>query len=513
MFCCTPCYHANPGACRWHCDIKPANIIYCNNGKRRGWKIGDPGFATFVEEKLANSQGGLPVIRGKGGTSAYGEQTRPQSQIAVRAECASGGPEGADGGHAPVSQHFDIWSLGCVFSEAATWIALGYRGIKLFQLVRKSGQLGDINFIEQGKNPESVSSVSDIDDVSLMGIHGRDQFHDGAKMSSTVKDWHAHVRQALRRCDPVTEKILGIVESDMLQADPKNRGSAPVVAEKVRSCLALARSNAKSAALYKIPSYFTHAINQEQQQESEVIQERMAREGSEEWRYKYRSRAFIEATKEPLLAGTQLGERSDSLETDSPLFLRSPMMNNKLQRSSASFPRFGRNSRNTFSEPPPLRTKYDNSQSPLDISHADFMQARRLLEEAGWNSGTLEIPQNIGMAEGTITSPKSPHKTKSLDNSTSSRPSQGPGQLLRTKSNRRTMSLVRKLIGTTSKLKSTNFPDSSACLPAEAAATNVRTEPTATQAGPRMGGRENSEHSIHRYETFDSYFKGRDIVK
>lgn len=28
-----------------------------------------------------------------------------------------------------------------------------------------------------------------------------------------------------------------------------------------------------------------------------------------------------------------------------------------------------------------------------------------------------------------------------------------------------------------------------------------------------MRGRENSEHSIHRYEKFDAYFKGRDIVR
>lgn len=435
------------------------------------------------------------------------------SQSPVRAECASGGPEGANGGHSPVSQHFDIWSLGCVFSEAATWIALGDRGIKLFQLVRKSGQLGDLNTFDQGKAPENGSSVTDIDDMSLTGIHGRDQFHDGTKMSSTVKDWHTHVRQALRRCDPVTDKILRIVESDMLQADPKARGSALVVAEKIRSCLALARSSAKNEALYQIPSYFKHAINQEQQQESEVIQERMAREGSEEWRYKYKSRAFIEATKEPLLAGTQLVERSDSFGTDSPPSLRSPTMHSKLQRSNTCFTGLGRSSRDTIYEPAPLRTNYSSPQPSLGISHASYMEARRLLEEAGWSSGTLEVPQSSEMAEGTTASPKSPRQIKSLGNSPSSRSPQPPAQLPRTKSNRRTMSLMRKFMGTTFKSQSTNFSDSSEPLLVATVATDMRPGPMTTQqTGPGLRGRENSEHSIHRYEAFDSYFKGRDIV-
>ncbi|KAJ0103838.1 uncharacterized protein J7T55_000466 [Diaporthe amygdali] len=463
----------------WHCDIKPANIIYCKDGRRKGWKIGDPGFATFAEETHVRKQEGLPVIQGKGGTSAYG------------------GPECSDGGQAPVSQRFDIWSLGCVFSEAATWVALGHRGMKLFQLVRKSGQLGDDNSADQSSNLDTGSSVSDIDDNSLTAIKGLDRFHDGSKISSTVKDWHAHVRQALRRCDPITEMILQIVENNMLQADPKQRSSAFELAEKVRSCLAIARSNAEKTVIYKLPSYFKHAVNQEQQQESRVIQDRMAQEGSEEWRYKYRSKAFIEATKEPLLAGNQLDEHRGS-------YYHTPSSKNSLQRPNTWYTGFGRSSRSSVFEPAPLHIKQDSLQPSLGVVHVDYMQARRLLEDAGWNSGTLQIPQNSETAAETISSPQSPQQITSGDNLSSLRSPQGPTHPARTKSNRR-MSLVRKLIGITSKPKLSNPPSSSALSPRETVPTLAISEPvTAQQAEGGRRGRENSEHSIHRYETFDA---------
>lgn len=208
--------------CRWHCDIKPPNIIYCKDGTRKGWKIGDPGFATFAEETRVRKQEGLPVVHGKGGTSAYGEQMSPR-MLSFVTHISLGGPERPGGDQAPVSQRFDIWSLGCVFSEAATWVALGHRGINLFQLVRKSGQLSDDINAYYGNILETRSSISDIDDNSLIGVQGLDRFHDGSKMSSTVKDWHTHVRQTLRRCDPVTERVLEIVENSMLQADPQRQ--------------------------------------------------------------------------------------------------------------------------------------------------------------------------------------------------------------------------------------------------------------------------------------------------
>ncbi|KAL1880072.1 hypothetical protein Daus18300_001435 [Diaporthe australafricana] len=478
----------------WHCDIKPANIIYCKDGKRKGWKIGDPGFATFAEETRVRKQEGLPVVRGKGGTSAYG------------------GPERPDGDQAPVSQRFDIWSLGCVFSEAATWVALGHRGINLFQLVRKSGQLSnDIN-ASPGNSLETGSSTSDIDDNSLMGVQGLDRFHDGSKMSSTVKDWHTHVRQALRRCDPVTERVLEVVENNMLQADPKDRGSAFEVAEKVRSCLASARGNAEKAGFYKVPSYFKYAINQEHQQESQVIQRRMAEEGSEEWRYKYKSKAFIDATREPLLAGSQLDEHGGPFNALSHI-PQSPSTRDSLQRSSTCFTRLGRMSRNTFYEPGSPNIPRENSQPSPDVLHADYMEARRQLEEAGWSLGTLEIPQTHETAVESTPSPQSPHQPRSSAHDIRAlRSPQDPTPPARTKSNRRMSLIMRRFIGTSSKSKTSKSLSSSVPSPAEPGTSSVRPEPTAVQQAGGMRGRENSEHSTHRYEKFNTYFKGRDIA-
>lgn len=58
---------------RWHCDLKPANILFCKEGQYKGWKIADPGFAKFVKEGNARIQDGLPVILNTGGTSEYGK--------------------------------------------------------------------------------------------------------------------------------------------------------------------------------------------------------------------------------------------------------------------------------------------------------------------------------------------------------------------------------------------------------------------------------------------------------
>jgi hypothetical protein len=312
----------------------------------------------------------------------------------------------------------------------------------------------------------------------------------------------------------VTEKILGIVENNMLQADPKNRGSAFEVSEKVKSCLDFARRDAEKTGFYKVPSYFKFAIHQEQQQESQVIQDRMAKEGSEEWRDKYRSKAFIEATKEPLLAGTQLDDHEGPFDTFSSVHPNLQTRTN-LQRSSTCFTGLGRNSRNSFCESAPLQTQHDSSQPPLDVLHADYMEARRLLEVAGWRSGTLEIPQSPETVTETTKSPQSPQRPRSSAYSfTSLRSPQSSTEPSRSKSNKRPMSLMRRLMGTSSKSKPTSSPRSSALSPVDPVTPFSGQESVEAQkAGGRMRGRENSEPSIHRYEKFDTYFKGRDIVR
>jgi hypothetical protein len=348
-----------------------------------------------------------------------------------------------------------------------------------------------------------------------MDIQGIDRFHDGSKISFTVSDWHEHVRQALRRCDPVTENILEIVESNMLQADPKNRGSASEVAQKIGSCLKHARVEAEKTEFYKIPNYFKVAINQEQQQESHVIQDRMAQEGSEEWRYKYRSKAFIEATKEPLLGASQVDDHEGSLDAFRGVSTNMPT--SSLQRSATCFPRvtgFGRNFRNTIYEPVSLRTQDEHSTQPSsDVLYANYIDARRLLELAGWNSGTLEIPQTPETAPEPTRSPQNPHPpTSSTYGPLSLRSPQGSTQPPRPKSNRSSMSLLmRKLTGTFSKSKSTAYSSSTVLSPVDSVSPSAGQESMSARGGTR--GRVNSESSTHRYEKFDTYFKGRDIVK
>lgn len=115
-----------------------------------------------------------------------------------------------------VSRAIDIWSLGCVFSIAATWVVFGYYGIRQFNTLRISA----INRILQDQTSGSS--------LQLRGtkLNSGDYFHDGQMPLEDVLHWHDTLRSALRKTDNITSRVLDLVDQRMLVDDPTKRINA-----------------------------------------------------------------------------------------------------------------------------------------------------------------------------------------------------------------------------------------------------------------------------------------------
>ncbi|TQS36500.1 hypothetical protein Golomagni_03046 [Golovinomyces magnicellulatus] len=105
----------------------------------------------------------------------------------------------------------DIWCLGYVFSQAALWVADGYKGILEFHK-----QLSD-----------------------NLGIMGNKFIYEDKRLSETIIDTHAEIENNLRRSDYVTKEILTTMVDEMLWDE--DRPSADVLAHRAHMIIAAAR--------------------------------------------------------------------------------------------------------------------------------------------------------------------------------------------------------------------------------------------------------------------------------
>ncbi|KAL8772818.1 MAG: hypothetical protein Q9209_002163 [Squamulea sp. 1 TL-2023] len=172
----------------WHADIKPDNILSVQGR----FKLADPGFAKFVEKGEKD-----PEEFVLGGTETYGAPERHP---------------GRRGTISAVSQTIDIWSLACVFSIAATWVVFGYPGIQQFRKVREKAISGIISAPFHYQYPQRSTSIS-----------AGDYFHDGRQVLNVVTDWHKVLRNALRKTDTVTSRLLDLVDQKMLLGSASSR--------------------------------------------------------------------------------------------------------------------------------------------------------------------------------------------------------------------------------------------------------------------------------------------------
>ncbi|KAI0425763.1 hypothetical protein F5Y09DRAFT_88912 [Xylaria sp. FL1042] len=176
----------------WHGDIKPENIL---DVKGR-FKLADPGEAQ-VKTISGSLNGEVPKVQALGGTRSFAapEKFRYRPKRLVERE---------------VSQGSDIWSLGCVFSVAATYVVLGKEGVKQYRLLRRSA-------------------------IESLGIGIGDPFHDKVKVLKAVTHWHRYLRSAVRRDDCYTAKILDLVDSQMLITPGEERISGAALSKELRS--------------------------------------------------------------------------------------------------------------------------------------------------------------------------------------------------------------------------------------------------------------------------------------
>ncbi|KFY94147.1 hypothetical protein V500_03400 [Pseudogymnoascus sp. VKM F-4518 (FW-2643)] len=172
----------------WHADITPDNILIV----QERFKLADLGFAKFVKTTQSDPEEFI-----YGGTETYGAPERH--------------PSGK--GRIAVPQTIDIWSLGCVFSIAATWAVLGFKGIQQFTEFRQRA----IRNIVQGQPAQSTSSGT----TPILNLG--DYFHNGKEVLGAVLSWHTLLRSVSRKNDFVTSRVLDIIDEMIFVGDARRR--------------------------------------------------------------------------------------------------------------------------------------------------------------------------------------------------------------------------------------------------------------------------------------------------
>ncbi|KAF2467698.1 uncharacterized protein BDR25DRAFT_395176 [Lindgomyces ingoldianus] len=170
----------------WHADIKPDNILRV----RGRFKLADFGFSMFT--RTSTTIDGVAKQIMKGGTPTYGAP----ELISVDGK----------GKRTPVSQAIDIWSLGCVFSEAAVWTVLGPKGLVEYEKLR-------LRDLPKRERPFPL-------------------FHNGSDILPAVRKMHANLRHHVR-FSHLGNSVLDLID-DMLQGKAGLRPTASKVYERTQ---------------------------------------------------------------------------------------------------------------------------------------------------------------------------------------------------------------------------------------------------------------------------------------
>ncbi|KAI1739728.1 hypothetical protein F4680DRAFT_466241 [Xylaria scruposa] len=197
-----------------HADVKPDNILRVQGR----FKLADFGFATFV-----------PCGEGHpspdGGTETYGAPEFYQKNKMDRDDKTAL----IDEKSCLITNTIDTWSIACVLSVAVTWVTLGYQGIKQFQKVRQTA-------IEKVKSYPKATIARRLSD---------DAFHDGFSVLEDVSNWHHYLRQVMRKSDPISSRILDLIDDEALGQDGYNRSTSAVLYEKLNQLMKTAKEDLK----------------------------------------------------------------------------------------------------------------------------------------------------------------------------------------------------------------------------------------------------------------------------
>jgi hypothetical protein len=139
---------------------------------------------------------------------------------------------GRDDTQCGFSQTIDTWSLGCVFSIAATWVVLGYQGIQQFNRIREKSIQKLVR--DQQKLPAAQRTNPK--------LTAGDYFHDGIRVLPDVLGWHSVLRSALRQTDTVTGQVLDLVDQKLLLEKPALRLTAGGICLELKEILERAQN-------------------------------------------------------------------------------------------------------------------------------------------------------------------------------------------------------------------------------------------------------------------------------
>lgn len=200
------------------------------------YKLADPGFACFKKKpqgQKGHAKPNAPQIRVHGGTNTYGAP-----EVSSKAD---------------VHQTIDIWSLGCVFSMAATWVILGYQGVRQYLLVRGKALEAILNRIKEDDHTHPLLLFYGL---NANGIPRQlDCFHDGTDVLKEVTSWHTLLRESIRKTDPITEAVLDLIDTKMLLRDPEKRVKSAALCEELRRIISSAKVlNRETVALESLES-------------------------------------------------------------------------------------------------------------------------------------------------------------------------------------------------------------------------------------------------------------------
>ncbi len=115
--------------------------------------------------------------------------------------------------HVQVRPDVDVWSLGCVFSEAAVWSRYGWDRVLEYRCRRQ----------------EEVKQT--------LGVDGEHLFHDGHNVLTTVQDIHEQITRRPRSIDHVIVEILRFLNDNMLLTEDEPRSTAQQVYHRSKSII------------------------------------------------------------------------------------------------------------------------------------------------------------------------------------------------------------------------------------------------------------------------------------
>lgn len=182
-----------------HEDLKPDNILLAREPGGSPYqflvKIADFGYS-HLRSVNRGEEDGL-------GLDQHGNPTYSAPEATHHQRYLQKGPNRMSGAA-------DIWAMGCILSEVATWLVLGAPGLATYLEKRRT----------------QIRAFKTFD-----GSGYSDCFHDGSKALSVVNEMHKDIISRKRSVDSITTEILGIVEQSMLARNPDERSKASVLME------------------------------------------------------------------------------------------------------------------------------------------------------------------------------------------------------------------------------------------------------------------------------------------